>query len=170
MKDAPLIAGASDASRLRIGVVVSAYHASVTDRLCDGAVAALRAAGATRDPGAPGSVTVVAVPGAFEIPLAARRAAESGAFDAIVCLGCVIRGATPHFDYIASAVAHGIITASQATGVPITFGVLTTNTPEEAAARAGDGPSNKGQEAAMAAVQLANVVRALPRPSPGAAG
>ena len=101
------------------------------------------------------------MPGAFEIPFAARQAAESGAFDAIVCLGCVIRGETPHFDYIASAVAHGITTASQASGVPMSFGVLTTNSWEEAVARAGSGSANKGWEAAMAAVELANVARRI---------
>ena len=159
MRDTPVIEGANDASRLRVGIIVSAYHASVTGPLREGALAALQHAGASADGK---TVTVITVPGAFEIPFAARRAAETGAFDALVCLGCVIRGETPHFEYIASAVAHGITTAAQATGVPITFGVLTTNSKEEAAARAGEGRSNKGWEAAMAAVQLANVVRALP--------
>ena len=109
-----------------------------------------------------GAVTVIEVPGAFEIPLAARRAAESGSFDAIVCLGCIVRGETPHFEYLASAVAHAIATASQATGVPMTFGVLTTNSLDEAAARAGAARRNKGREAALAAVQLANVIGSLP--------
>lgn len=154
MKDGPVIDGAGDASGLRIGVIVSAYHGSVTESLREGALAALSLAHAR-------TVTVITLSGAFEIPLVARRAAASGAFDALVCLGCIIRGETPHFDYIASAVAHGITTASQATGVPITFGVLTTNTQPEAQARAGAGPANKGWEAAMAAVQSANVVRAL---------
>lgn len=163
MRDTPVIEGATDASGLRVGVVVSAYHRAVTGGLRDGALAALRDAGARRT-GADGagSVTVIEVPGAFEIPLAARRAAEVGTFDAVVCLGCIVRGETPHFDYLASAVAHAIATASQATGVPMTFGVLTTNSLEEAAARAGDGPSNKGREAALAAVQLANVIGSLP--------
>ena len=163
MRDTPVIEGATDASGLRVGLVVSAYHRAVTGGLCDGALEALRDAGArgagTEDAG---SATVIEVPGAFEIPLAARRAAESGNFDAVVCLGCIVRGETPHFDYLASAVAHAIAAASQATGVPMTFGVLTTNTLDEAAARAGDGPSNKGREAALAAVQLANVLGSLP--------
>ena len=163
MRDTPVIEGATDASRLRVGLVVSAYHRAVTAAFRDGALAALRTAGARgAAPGEPGSVVVIEVPGAFEIPLAARRAAESGAFDAVVCLGCLIRGETPHFDYLASAVAHAIATASQATGVPMTFGVLTTNSLDEAAARAEDGPSNKGREAALAAVQLANVIGSLP--------
>ncbi|MCY4660534.1 MAG: 6,7-dimethyl-8-ribityllumazine synthase [Acidobacteria bacterium] len=158
MRDRPRIDGCEDASGLRLAIVMSAYHAPVTEGLRDGALAAL--ARASAEPGR--EVPVITVPGAFELPLAARRAAESGAFDALVCLGCVVRGETPHFDYIASAVAHGIMSASQETGVPITFGVLTTNTLEEALARARDGSSNKGWEAAMAAVQFANTLRALP--------
>ncbi|MCY3846079.1 MAG: 6,7-dimethyl-8-ribityllumazine synthase [Acidobacteria bacterium] len=165
MRDSPRIEGRDDASALRLAIVMSAYHAPVTEGLRDGALAAL--ARASAEPGQ--AVPVITVPGAFELPLAARRAAESGAFDALVCLGCVVRGETPHFDYIASAVAHGIMAASQETGVPISFGVLTTNTLEEAQARAGEGSSNKGWEAAMAAVQLANTLRALPGAAGGAA-
>jgi 6,7-dimethyl-8-ribityllumazine synthase len=103
------------------------------------------------------------VPGAFELPLAAQHAAKTGRFDAIVCLGCVIRGETPHFDFICSAVAHGLTAASAATGVPMAFGVLTTNSVEEALARAGDGPGNKGREAANAALEMAEVVADLAR-------
>ena len=156
MKDIPAGDAAADASGLRVGLVVSTYHDFVTGPLRDGAIAALKQVGA-----ADAAVVVIPVPGAFEIPFAARAAAESGVFDTIVCLGCIIRGETPHFDYIASAVANGIMTASQATGVPMSFGVLTTNSREEAVARAGPGSSNKGWEAAMAAVQLANVARRL---------
>ena len=158
MKDIPDIGDASDASGLRVCLVVSAYHPVITRPLQDGAVSALTQAGVAED-----AVVVIPVPGAFEIPFAARRAAESGVFDAVVCLGCVIRGETPHFEYLASAVANGITTASQATGVPMSFGVLTTNSREEALARAGPGSANKGWEAAMAAVELANVVQRLPR-------
>ena len=104
-------------------------------------------------------VSVFEVPGAFEIPLAARRAAETGRFDAIVCLGCVIRGETPHFDFISQAVAQGIMQAQGATGVPMSFGVLTTHTAEQAVARAGAGPANKGWEAAHAALAMARLVR-----------
>lgn len=157
MRDTPVIEGAADASGLRVGLVVSAYHRVVTGPLREGALAALRDAGSGG-----GAATVIEVPGAFEIPLAARCAAESGTFDAIVCLGCIVRGETPHFDYLASAVAHAIAHAAQATGVPMTFGVLTTNSLDEAVARAGDGASNKGREAALAAVQLANVLGSLP--------
>ena len=106
-------------------------------------------------------ITVVRVPGAFEIPIAARHAAQSRAYDAVVCLGCVVRGETPHFEYLASAVSHGLTTAAAATGVPITFGVLTTNSIEEAIERAGDGPSNKGWEAATAAIEMVAVVAQL---------
>ena len=156
MKDTPIIEGTGDATALRVGVIVSAYHGAVTAALEDGALETLRRAGASAE-----QVVVIRVPGAFEVPFAARKAAETGRFDAIVCLGCIVRGETPHFDYIASTVAHGIGRASQATGVPISFGVLTTNTYDEAVARARPGGDNKGSEAALAAVHLANVVRAL---------
>jgi 6,7-dimethyl-8-ribityllumazine synthase len=144
------------AAGFRFAVVVSKYNDFVTDRLQAGALEALAAAGARPD-----DITVVKVPGAFEIPLAAQRAAESGRFDAVVCLGCVIRGETPHFDYICSAVAHGLTAASSATGIPMAFGVLTTNSAEQALARAGDGPGNKGREAAQAAIEMAEVVAQL---------
>jgi 6,7-dimethyl-8-ribityllumazine synthase len=148
--------GAPDARDLRIAVVVSRFNEFVTDRLRAAAVEALRARGVPDE-----RVTLVAVPGAYEIPQAARRAAETGRFDAVVCLGCLIRGATPHFDYIASAVAHGIMEGTGATGVPMSFGVLTTNSAEEAIERAGAGPANKGWEAAAAAVDMALLFRRL---------
>jgi 6,7-dimethyl-8-ribityllumazine synthase len=142
----------------RFAIVVSKYHDAVTDRLQAGALTALAAAGAARD-----EVAIVRVPGAFEIPLAAQLAAESGRYDAIVCIGCVIRGETPHFEYIASAVSNGLTAASAATGVPMTLGVLTTNSIEEALERAGEGLGNKGHEAAVAAVEMASVVAQLTR-------
>jgi len=144
------------ASAFEFALVVSRYHDFVTSRLQAGALAALASAGAASE-----RVTVVQVPGAFEIPIAAQRAAETGRFHAIVCLGCLIRGETPHFDYIASAVAHGLTAAAAATGVPMAFGVLTTNSVEEALARAVDGPANKGWEAATAAAEMASVVAQL---------
>jgi 6,7-dimethyl-8-ribityllumazine synthase len=150
------VEGSQSANGFRFALVVSKYHDFVTDRLQAGAMAALSAAGARSD-----DITLVRVPGAFELPLAARQAANSGAFDAIVCLGCLVKGATPHFELIASAVAHGLTAASGDTGVPITFGVLTTNSIEEALQRAADGPSNKGWEAAAAAVEMAMVSSAL---------
>lgn len=136
----------------RYAVIVSNYHDFVTDRLQAGALAALFAAGVEAD-----AVTVLHVPGAFEIPFAARKAAETGRFAAIVCLGCLIKGATPHFDFIASAVAHGLTDAAGATGVPMAFGVLTTNSVEEALERAGEGSANKGWEAATAALEMAEL-------------
>jgi 6,7-dimethyl-8-ribityllumazine synthase len=146
------------AAGFRFALVVSKYNDFVTDRLQAGALAALSAAGVT-----PADVTVLRVPGAFEIPQAAQHAAESGRFDAVVCLGCLIRGETSHFEFIASAVAHGLTTAAAATGIPMAFGVLTTNSVEEALARAGDGPGNKGHEAAVAAIEMADVVAQVTR-------
>jgi len=145
-----------DGSAFRFAVIVSRFNEAVTDSLRDAAVAALREAGALE-----GNVQVFSVPGAFEIPQAARAAAETGRFDAIVCLGCVIRGETPHFDYISSAVAHGITDAAGDTGVPMAFGVLTTDTQEQAAARSGPGPDNKGREAAAAAIEMAAFYKSL---------
>src|SRR5204863_67200 len=152
----PTIKANGSAAGLRFALVVSKYHDFVTDRLQDGALSALSGAGVEA-----GEVIIIRVPGAFEIPLAAQHAAESGRYDAIVCLGCVIRGETPHFEFIASAVANGLTAASAATGVPMAFGVLTTNSAEEAIARAGEGPSNKGWEAAAAAVEMAGLVAQL---------
>lgn len=150
---APPLSGAGGS---RFAVIVSRFNDAVTSRLCDGARAALSEAGAA-DP----DVEVMAVPGAFELPQAARCAAETGRFDAVICLGCLIRGETPHFEYISSAVAHGLMEASGDTGVPIAFGVLTTDTWEQAEARAGAGRDNKGFEAAAAAVEMAALFHRL---------
>jgi 6,7-dimethyl-8-ribityllumazine synthase len=141
---------------MRIAIVVSRFNDFVTDRLLAGAEEALREAGM-----ATGDVEVLHVPGAFELPIAAQRVAETGRVAAVVCLGCLIRGATPHFDYIASACAHGITAAAAATGVPMTFGVLTTNSVEEALERAVPGDGNKGREAALAALEMARLLRTL---------
>lgn len=148
---------ASRSGPLRVALIVSSYHAFVTDRLEAGARAALRDAGLSDH-----DVATFKVPGAYELAQAAQRLAESKSWDAVVCLGCLIRGETPHFDYIATAAAEGIMRAAQATGVPIAFGVLTTNTAEEAMARAGDGPANKGRESALAALEMARLYRSLP--------
>jgi len=143
-----------DASPFRFALVVSRFNRTITDSLRDAAVRALGQAGAA-------TVQIFDVPGAYEIPQAARAAAESGGFDAIVCLGCVIRGETPHFDYISSAVAQGIMAAAGETGVPMAFGVLTTDTLAQAEARAGAGDDNKGREAAAAAIEMAALYRSL---------
>jgi 6,7-dimethyl-8-ribityllumazine synthase len=140
----------------RFAVIVSRFNEAVTARLREAAAAALSQAGV-----APGDVEEFWVPGAFELPQAARAVADTGRFDAVVCLGCVIRGETPHFEYISSAVAHGLMHAAGESGIPMAFGVLTTDTPEQAAARAGDGRDNKGYEAAAAALEMASLVRRL---------
>jgi 6,7-dimethyl-8-ribityllumazine synthase len=137
--------------------VASRFNEAITTSLREAARAALSAAGAD-------AVDDFQVPGAYELPQAARCAAETGRYDAIVCVGCVIRGETPHFDYISSAVAHGIMEAAGDTGVPIAFGVLTTDTEAQARARAGDDPDNKGREAAAAAIEMAALFRRLGRP------
>ena len=155
------IEGSKTAAGRRVAVVVSKYNDFVTDRLQASAVAALAGAGV-----ASSDITVIRVPGAFEIPLTAQHAAETGRFDAIVCLGCLIRGETPHFEYIASAVSQGLTSAASATCVPMAFGVLTTNSAEEAVARAGDGPGNKGHEAAMAALEMADIIAQLTHAAP----
>lgn len=144
-----------DASPFRFAIVVSRFNEAITSSLQRAALNALLDRGAE-------NVQVYDVPGAYEIPQAARAAAETGRFDALVCLGCVIRGETPHFDYISSAVAHGIMTAAGDTGVPMAFGVLTTDTMEQASARARDGAEdNKGREAAHAAIEMAALYRTL---------
>lgn len=135
---------------MKIALVVSTYHSFITSRLEAGARAAMREAGLAEE-----AVSTFAVPGAFELAQAASRVAATGRWTAVVCLGCLIKGETPHFQVIADATADGIMRASQASGVPIAFGVLTTNTAEEALARAGDGDANKGREAARAALEMA---------------
>jgi 6,7-dimethyl-8-ribityllumazine synthase len=150
------IRGTQDARGLRIALVVSRFNDFVTDKLEAGAIEGLASAGA-----GPEAVDVISVPGAYEVPQAARAAAATGRYDAVVCLGCLIRGETPHFDYISESVAHGIMSASAETDVPMTFGVLTTNSAEQALDRAVPGSANKGWEAALAAVEMATLRRAL---------
>jgi len=141
---------------MRIAVVVSEYHGFITEGLEAGARAALAEAGLLDD-----VVETFRVPGAYELAQAALRVAESGEYAAVICLGCLIKGETPHFDYIAQAASHGIMHAAQATGVPIAFGVLTTNSAEEAIERVGPGAANKGWEAAMAAIEMATLFQAF---------
>lgn len=144
------------AAGFRFAIIVSRFNESVTGRLCEGARAALSEAGASDD-----HVDLFEVPGAFELPQAARCAAEGGRYHAVVCLGCVIRGETPHFEYISASVAHGIQEASGETGVPIAFGVLTTDTLAQAEARAAADRANKGFEAAAAAIEMAGLFKRL---------
>jgi len=148
--------GRLDARDFRFAVVVSRFNDFVSSRLVEGAMDALLRHGAKED-----QVHLVRVPGAFEIPLVAKRLAQSGAYDAVICLGAVIRGATPHFEYVAAEVSKGIANVALDTGVPVTFGVLTTDTLEQAVERAGSKSGNKGFEAAMAAIEMVNLFKAL---------
>jgi 6,7-dimethyl-8-ribityllumazine synthase len=141
---------------LRIAMVVSEYHAFVTEGLERGAREALGEGGIGDE-----AIERLGVPGAYEVAQAAMRAAASGRFAAVICLGCLIRGETPHFEYIAQATAHGIMRAAQQTGVPMTFGVLTTSTADEALARSTEGPGNKGREAAQAAMAMMRLYRQI---------
>ena len=149
-----------EAAGCRFALIVSRFNEGITSALRDGARAALAEARVKAD-----DVEELQVPGAFELPQAARLAAETGRFAAVICLGCVIRGETPHFEYISSAVAHGIMEASGETGVPIAFGVLTTDSEAQAAERAGPGRENKGWEAAAAAIEMALLFRRFARPA-----
>lgn len=146
--------GTTTAAGYRFAIVVSRFNEEITEGLLAGARAALESAQVRAD-----DMTVVRVPGAFEIPIAARRLADTGRFDAVICLGCVIKGETMHFEYIASAVSQGIMDVGTATGIPVAFGVLTTLTDEQAAVRAAAGAENKGREAALAAVEMATLWR-----------
>jgi 6,7-dimethyl-8-ribityllumazine synthase len=148
--------GSRTASGCRFAIVVSRFNEEITDGLLKGARQALADA-SVRDE----DVTVMRVPGAFEIPVTALRAAETGRFDAVICIGCLIKGETLHFEYIAGAACQAIAEAAAATGVPMALGVLTTLTEEQAMERAADGPGNKGREAAMAAVEMATLFRQL---------
>jgi 6,7-dimethyl-8-ribityllumazine synthase len=152
------------AAGFRFAVIVSRFNEEITAALRDAAIAALREAGAPDT-----DVDTFSVPGAFELPQAARAVAETGRFDAVVCLGCVIRGETPHFEYISSSAAHGLMGAAGDTGVPIAFGVLTTDTEAQARERAGTGADNKGREAAATAIEMAALFRRLGRPPAKAA-
>ncbi|HET9249106.1 MAG TPA: 6,7-dimethyl-8-ribityllumazine synthase [Actinomycetota bacterium] len=142
----------------RIAIVVARFNELVTRKLLDGALEGLGAHGV-----APQDVEVVWVPGAFELPLVARRLAGSHVFDAVVCLGAVIRGETTHFEHVAGQAAAGIREAAEATGVPVTFGVLTTETFEQALDRAGGKHGNKGWDAATAAIEMASLLEQLPK-------
>jgi 6,7-dimethyl-8-ribityllumazine synthase len=153
--------GVLDARHLSVWIVASRFNETISRRLLEGAVDCLRRHGAPED-----DIAVVWVPGAFELPSAARRIATSGEADAIVCVGAVIRGETPHFDFVAGQAAAGIAGAAATTGVPVAFGVLTTETREQAEERAGGKLGNKGFEAALAAIEMANLLASLPKPAP----
>jgi 6,7-dimethyl-8-ribityllumazine synthase len=151
-----IVSGRIIATGLRFAVVVSRFNTFITERLLAGALDALERHGAEMN-----AVDVVWVPGTFEIPLVAQRLAGSGRFQAVICLGCLIRGATPHFDYLAAEVTKGVARTGLSTGVPTIFGVLTTETIEQAVERAGTKAGNKGFDAAMAAIEMADVMRQI---------
>jgi len=141
---------------LKFFIVVGRFNEFITSKLVEGALDCLSRHGVVED-----DVELARVPGSFEIPLVARKMAESGRYDAIICLGAVIRGATPHFDYVAAETAKGISQASMQTGVPVIFGVLTTDTIEQAVERAGTKAGNKGWDAALSAIEMANLMKDL---------
>lgn len=145
-----------DARGFKFAIVVARFNSFVTDKLLDGAREALSRTGAASD-----DVEVVKVPGSFELSLAAKALAEQGRYDAVIALGAVIRGETPHFDYVAGEAASGLARVALDTGIPVAFGVLTTNTAEQAMARAGAGSDNKGFDAAMTAIEMAALMRRI---------
>lgn len=145
--------GELDASGLSVGIVLSRFNDLITDKLLDGALDTLIRHGTSED-----DVTVARVPGSFEIPQAAKRMAETGEYDAVIALGAVIRGETPHFEYVSNEATKGVAKATLETDVPIAFGVLTTDTTEQAINRAGVKQGNKGSEAAESAIEMANLL------------
>ncbi len=151
-----MIEGMLTGRNRRFGIVVARFNEFIGGKLLDGAIDALR-----RNEVAPENMTVAWCPGSFEIPLVAQRMARAGAYDAVICLGAVIRGATPHFDYVASEVAKGIAHVGLETGTPVVFGVLTTDTIEQAIERAGTKAGNKGFEAAMTAIEMTSLMSAI---------
>jgi 6,7-dimethyl-8-ribityllumazine synthase len=156
--------GELNARHLRVAVIASRFNETISRDLVEGALDRLRRQGVAEE-----DLTVTWVPGAFELPLAAKRIASSGEVDAVVCCGAVIRGETPHFEFVAQQAASGIGAAALETGIPIAFGVLTTEDAEQARERAGGKLGNKGAEAADAAIEMANLLAALPKPAEGSA-
>ena len=154
---ARMIEGKVDAQGLKIGIVVSRFNQFITEKLLEGALD-----GVTSHGGEEQNVTVVRVPGAFEIPLLAARMAAYGKYDALVCLGAVIRGDTPHFEYVSDAVTRGIGKTMWEYRIPIGFGILTTNDVQQAMERAGSKDANKGYEAALTAIEMVNIIRQFP--------
>jgi len=148
--------GRLEAKGAKFALVVSRFNSFICERLLEGAIDALIRHGASDE-----DLHVVRVPGSFEIPLVAKKLAEAGRYDAVICLGAVIRGATPHFDYVSAEVSKGIASASMETGVPIAFGVLTTDTIEQAVERAGTKAGNKGADAAVTAIEMVSLCKAL---------
>ena len=153
---AKVFEGQLSATGLRFAIVVSRFNSFITERLLGGAMDALTRAGASAD-----LIDVIKVPGSWEVPMIAAEVARQHRYDAVICLSAVIRGETPHFDYVAGEAAKGIAHVASETGVPVAFGVLTTNTLEQAIDRAGAKGGNKGFDAAMTAIEMANLLRTL---------
>lgn len=151
-----VIEGELQAKGLRFGIIASRFNDFITAKLLDGALDALRRHGADEK-----DIEVVKVPGSFEIPLVAKKLAAKGVYSAIICLGTVIRGATPHFEYVSAEVSKGVASASMETGVPIAFGIITSDTIEQAVERAGTKSGNKGWDAAITAIEMAQVMKKL---------
>jgi len=151
-----VLEGKISAEGFRFGIIVSRFNDFITSKLVEGAMDALMRHGAKED-----QISLAKVPGAFEIPLTAKKLAGSGKYDAVICLGAVIRGSTPHFEYVAAEVSKGIATVALETNIPVTFGVLTTDNLEQAIERAGSKAGNKGWDAAMAAMELVNLYKDL---------
>ena len=153
---AKTIQGNVTAQGLKFGIIAARFNDFITGRLVEGALDGLQRHGA-----AEGDIEIVKVPGAYEIPLAAKMLAQSKKYDAIICLGAVIRGATPHFEYVSAEVSKGIASVSLDSNVPVIFGVLTTDTIEQAIERAGTKSGNKGWDAALSAIEMANLMRQI---------
>ena len=151
-----IIQGDLTAKGLKFGIVAARFNDFITSRLLDGAVDGLQRHGATDS-----DIEVVRVPGAYEIPLAAQMMARAKKYDAVICLGAVIRGSTPHFEYVSAEVSKGVASVSMEAGMPVIFGVLTTDTIEQAIERAGTKSGNKGWDAALAAIEMANVMKQM---------
>jgi len=151
-----VIEGQLTAAGLRFAIIVSRFNSFITDRLLGGALDALHRTGAADD-----QIDVVKVPGSWEVPIVAGELARQHRYDAVICLSAVIRGETPHFDYVAGEAAKGVAHVASETGVPVAFGVLTTNTLEQAIDRAGAKSGNKGFDAAMTAIEMANLLKTL---------
>ena len=150
------VEGKISAAGLKVAIVAGRFNGFIVERLIDGAVDALRRTGAKDE-----DITVIRAPGAFEMPQVLRRAVDKNVYDAVVCLGAVIRGGTPHFEYVASSVTRGIGDIARGAPVPVTFGVLTTDTVEQAIERAGTKAGNKGAEAALSAIEMVNLLRQI---------
>ncbi|NPA54465.1 MAG: 6,7-dimethyl-8-ribityllumazine synthase [Aquificae bacterium] len=153
MLDLRTIEGKLSAEGLRFAIIVSRFNNLITEKLLEGAIDCIIRHGGLED-----NITIIRVPGSFEIPLAAKKTAKSGNYDAVICLGAIIRGATPHFEYVANEVTKGIAQVALDTEIPISYGILTTDTIEQAIERAGTKMGNKGFDAALTAIEMANLI------------